>query len=335
MRIKLALAFALLLCARAATAAQASALPDADRVRLAEAFRIGQVLGERIWKGWDKAPFAVMLVTPEREFLIRHPRPPKDFVRAGRDPLLRSDVYSRKRTMDPAFLATFPVGGVPTIVIGQAENTAAKTSTPWVVTLLHERLHQLQYSQPGYYAEVEALKLSGGDQTGMWMLNYAFPYADPAVKLRVERLSRLLAGALRAGGARDFRKKLHAYTDARRNLEAALAPEDYRYFSFQLWQEGVARYTEFRSADLIARAYRPTRAFRSLKDYEPFAGAARRARENILRELTTLQLDEYKRVAFYPLGAGEALLLDRANPRWRDRYFAEKFYLDKYFARAR
>jgi hypothetical protein len=36
-------------------------------------------------------------------------------------------------------------------------------------------------------------------------------------------------------------------------------------------------------------------------------------------------------VAFYAVGAAEALLLDRANPGWQQRYLAEKFFLDKYF----
>jgi hypothetical protein len=37
----------------------------------------------------------------------------------------------------------------------------------------------------------------------------------------------------------------------------------------------------------------------------------------------------------YAPGAGEGLLLDRINPRWRERYFIEKFYLDNYFAEAK
>jgi hypothetical protein len=31
------------------------------------------------------------------------------------------------------------------------------------------------------------------------------------------------------------------------------------------------------------------------------------------------------------LGAGEGLLLDKLDPHWHRRYFAEKFYVDKYF----
>jgi hypothetical protein len=336
MRTKLAVAAALLLSAHAAAARQKPSVPEVDRVRLAEAFRIGRALGERVWKGWDEAPFAVLLVAPEHEFLIRHPRPSEDFTPAGYDALLRSDVYFRKRTFAPNLLATFPaVGGVPTIVIGRAENTQKKTSTPWVATVLHERFHQLQYSQPGYYADVNALNLSRGDETGMWMLNYDFPYSAPDVQKQFGVMSRLLAEALRAGNGKELSARAAAYLDARKRFREMLAPGDYKYFSFQVWQEGVARYAEYRVAELAARSYRPSREFRSLKDYKPFKAVADEMRRGVVTELETLRLGEYRRVAFYPLGAGEALLLDRLNPKWKRRYFAEKFYVEKYFGAAR
>jgi hypothetical protein len=331
MRLKVALALALLCCAQGVSAQTGPRVPEADRVRLAEAFRLGETLGERVWKGWGKAPFAVLLVTPEGEFLIRHPKPPQDFAPVGRDALLRGEVFFRKGTLSPGLLATFPVSGVPTIVIGRAENTASKTSTPWVVTVLHEHFHQLQNSQPDYYDAVGSLNLSRGDQTGMWMLNFAFPYADAGVKNRFESLSRLLAETLQARGKRDFSARLARYLEARRAFSSALTPDDYRYFSFQAWQEGVARYTEYRMAELAAKSYRPSREFRALKDYTPFGEVAGRGYQGLLSELNTLRLEGYGRVAFYPLGAGEALLLDRVNSRWRERYFADKFYLEKYF----
>ena len=134
---------------------QSPKISATDRTRLAEAFRLADRLGDRIWPGWNKAPFAVLLVTPEHEFLIRHPLPSPDFEKIGFDKELDSDVFFRKRTMSPGFLATFPAirgSMVSTIVVGQAENTWVKTSTPWVVTLLHEHFHQLQDSQPNFYA---------------------------------------------------------------------------------------------------------------------------------------------------------------------------------------
>jgi hypothetical protein len=303
-----------------------------DRVRLAEAFRLGDTLGNQIWADWNKAPFAVLLVTPEYEFLIRHPKPSSDFVLVNYDPLLKSKVYYRQRTQAQNLLATFPlVGGIPTIVIGQAENTDKETSTPWVVTMLHEHFHQLQYSRPGYYGDVNALGLTRGDQTGMWMLNYPFPYDWHEMQELFSHLGHSLANVLQAKTRSDFSAGLSTYMKQRREVENTLSPDDYRYLSFQMWQEGISRYTEYRIAKLAGESERPGKAFRMLKDYRRFDEVAEDIRIGILSELTSVKLAESRRVIFDSLGAGEGLLLDRVNPRWRQRYFVDKFYLDKYF----
>ncbi|MEO2088591.1 MAG: hypothetical protein ABGY75_03715 [Gemmataceae bacterium] len=175
---------AALAVASAAHADEPPALPDADRVRLAEVFRLADAIGNRVWPDWDKAPFAVLLVTPDHEFLIRHPKPSDDFKPAGEAAGL-GQVWYRGRKFAKEFEATFPaVNGVSTVVIGQAENTQSKTSTRWVLTALHEHFHQLQHSRPRYYAGVDALGLAKGDTTGMWMLNYPFPYTKAEVKER-------------------------------------------------------------------------------------------------------------------------------------------------------
>ena len=333
---RLVVTMLVLLTAHSFLAQDKPSVAEVDRIRLAEAFRLAESLGDRVWKDWDKAPFAVLFVTPEYEFLIRHPRPSKDFTLVGYDPMLRSDVYFRKRIFATGLLATFPaVGGVSTIVIGRAENTDKKTSTPWVITMLHEHFHQLQDSQPNSYAETEALNLSHGDQTGMWMLNYAFPYDSPEVKQQFSVLSRLLVEALQAKNKSAFSTRLAAYLEARRQLQKMLSLDDYKYFSFQLWKEGLARYTEYRMAKLAAHRYKPSKQFRALKDFTSFGTGADQILSAIMKELSTLRLEDSKRVAFYPLGAGEGLLLDRANPKWQSRYFADKFYVEKYFEAAR
>jgi len=313
------------------------AIPEIDRIRLAEAFRIGETLGNKVWKDWDKAPFAVLLVTPENEFLIRHPRPSKDFTLIGYDSLLKSDIYFRKRTQQINLLATFPlVGGVSTIVIGQAENTSKKTSTPWVVTVLHEHFHQWQDSQPNYYKEVDALNLSRGDQTGMWMLNFAFPYKETRVQERFSALSNLLAAVLQTTEKSGFSVRLNEYLRARREFQQILSPDDYKYFSFQIWKEGIARYTEWRIADLAARQYKPSKEFLALKDYTPFTEVADTIlNKQIIASLPALQLEKSERIVFYPFGAAEGLLLDRANPNWQSLYLTEKFYIDKYIVKSK
>lgn len=329
-RITFALSFILLLAAGNASAQEKPSLRDVDRVRLAEAFRLSDQLADELWAGWSKAPLAVLLVTPDKEFLIKHPQPSKDFTSLGYDPKLKSEVFYRDRKFATNLLATFPaVGGISTIVIGQAENTASKTSTPWVITLMHEHFHQLQDSQPNFFKDTEALNLARGDQTGMWMLNYPFPYETPEVIQQFSILVKLMLEAMETKS----NDKLSAYLTARDTLKKMLTPDDYKYLSFQLWKEGIARYTEYRVAHWAAAKYQPTREFRNLKDFTTFRAAADQVHNGIVHELSTLKLEDYKRVAFYPIGAGEGLLLDRSNPQWRSRYFAEKFDNGAYFTR--
>jgi hypothetical protein len=323
-----------LLASAPAVVAQAPpALPDADRVRIAEAFRLADALGDRVWPDWGKSPFVVLLVTPDREFLVRHPKPTDDFTPLGKDPTLGREVWSRKRTYPTNLLATFPaIGGVPTVVIGQPENTQAKTSARWVITLLHEHFHQLQSSRPGYYADVDALGLAGGDKTGVWMLNYPFPYTDPAVRDQFAATAKALAEALRARQKPEFAERLASYVSARGKFKSVLKADDYKYFSFQVWQEGVARYTEYRLAELASAECEPSERFRGLKDYAPFKDVARSIMDGIEKELVSVRLDKSKREVVYNIGAAECLVLDRARPGWRDRYFEEKFSLDAHFA---
>lgn len=324
----------LLLLPRNAWASEKPSIPEADRVRLAEAFRLGEAVGDHVWPGWSEVPFAVLLVTPDYEFLLRHPKPSEDFASLGYNPVLKCEVFFRKRTFPLRLLATFPAirgSALSTIVVGQAENTEAKTSTPWVVTLFHEHFHQLQNAQPNYFADTRALGLARGDETGMWMLNYAFPYDKSEVQERYSALKRLLADALSARTKEERASKLAAYLGARREFQQSLKTDDYKYLSFQLWQEGIARYTEYRVAQFAAEHYRPTKEFRALKDYEPFSKLAEELRAGIFSQLQSSQLGEAKRLVVYPFGAAEGLLLDAARPSWRRRYFVDKFDLGKYY----
>ncbi len=318
---------AVLLAASASPREDAPRLADIDRVRLAEAFRLSEEIGDRLWRGWSGVPFAVLLVAPGHEFLVRHPKPSGDFRDLGFDATLRSRVHVRGRTQSETLLATFPaVGGVSTVVVGRAEATAARTSTPWVVTLLHEHLHQYQESDPGYYGEVEALGLARGDTTGMWMLNYDFPYDAPGVASLARDAAGLLEEAIEADGGR-FTAALRAYVRARGALIEALDPDDARYLEFQVWKEGIARYAQYRVAALAAEGVGPGEGFRALKDFQPYGEVAAGLRADLMLELRDLDLPKARRVAFYSIGAGEGLLLDRADPGWRARYAAERFRL--------
>jgi hypothetical protein len=150
---------------------------------------------------------------------------------------------------------------------------------------------------------VRALGLDGGDQTGMWMLQYAFPYADAAVQERFAAAGRALLAAI--DRPRDSVRRA-AYLRARSALAASVPAQDWRYAEFQMWQEGVARWTEIEAA-------------RSWPD-EQMRAAGAALHRSTLAELGAPRLGENRRVALYALGAGEAMLLEACRTNWRERY---------------
>ncbi len=314
-------------------AGNAQSLTETDRIRIAEAFGISHAVGDRLWVEWNDVPFAILLVSEEHEFLVGHPRPSEEFVSIGYDSLLGDTVRVRDRIFPTNLLASFPaVGGVPTVVIGRAENTQAKTSSKWVATLQHEHLHQIQMAHPDYGARIAALGLAQGDETGSWVLNYSFPYDSAVVQEAIATLAQALARAVSAD-TNDFRDALQEYLALRSSFRHILDEDDYKYFSLQLWQEGVSMYVEYRMADLAATSYQPSPAFRALPDFRTFGNVANGILDNILDMLPKLQSAEMQRVVFYYLGAGEALLLDRVNPDWRRDYFPAMFSLDGFWER--
>jgi hypothetical protein len=321
------LAFAALV-ATGASAQSAPHASDTDRVRIREAYRLAGQLGDRVWPGWHDAPFALLLVTRDYEYLVRHPSPTPDFTSMGADTLLGGPVFYRKRIYPTAMQATFPgVNGVNTIVIGQAELTADKTSTRWVLTVLHEHFHQLVYSQPGYYADVEKLGLAHGDKTGMWMLNYPFPYDSARVQEKFTAMTHALLDALAQTDQPALEKKVAAFLRARSEFRESVPAEAEKYLAFQLWQEGVARYTEVVLGELAAKGYVPSAEFSALPDFAGYGSVASAVRAKILSDLGSLSLAKSRREVVYSVGAAEALLLDRTRPGWKRDFLTHRFRL--------
>jgi hypothetical protein len=250
---------------------------------------------------------------------------PKDFKKAG------DDLYARPRQFPTNLLATFPAFGPPSvIVIGEPKNTTRKTSTPWLITLMHEHFHQLQNAQPPYFRAVQDLGLSHGDNTGMWMLNYSFPYEKPEVVQSFASLRELLLKALNETDKEKFASLGKQYIRERKKFCARFSSDDHKYLSFQLWQEGIAHYTEIKAAEAAAQ-YQPTAEFAALSDFEPFTTCAAKARTETLNELRGADLAKAKRTVVYSFGAAEGLLLDRLDPKWKEVYFKHLLSTDSFF----
>ncbi|MGA9527826.1 MAG: hypothetical protein WBS24_06905 [Terriglobales bacterium] len=311
----------------AAQSPQLSQVPQKDAVRIAEFYRLEAQIAAQVWPGWEKTPAPLLLTTDDSEFLFQYPDPPRDFKKVS------AGVYARPRQFPKNLLATFPAFGAQSvIVIGEAENTDARTSTPWLITLMHEHFHQLQDGQPGIFEAEKALGLAHGDDTGMWMLNYPFPYDKPELVRSFAALRDLLLAALSETDEEKFRALTTHYIAEREKFLAQLSADDRKYLGFEIWKEGIARYVQVKSAEAAAQ-YRPTPEYAALADYESFESYAKHARADTRKELKEADLAKWKRVVVYSFGASEGFLLDRLNPKWKDGYFQHPFTIDSHFGR--
>lgn len=307
-----------------------SRIPTTEALLINEAKLIADKTGDKIWPGISKTPFAIVLVTDSLEFLVNHPYPSADFKKAYRDSILQTDVYARPRTFSKNLLATFPaVNGLSCIVVGTPANTG-RSLTDWMITLLHEHFHQYVNSQPGYYASVNALNLSGGDETGMWMLNYPFPYDSAMVIQQYEKYTSALIHAVNSMGKATFKTSLNTFIKEKAAFKALLKPEDYRYFAFQVWQEGLAAYTEYKFLQALA-GYTISPAVAKLHGYTSLQDYKNRYYKNRMQNLQQLKLATDRRICIYAVGFAEGILLDAVNKKWRRLYLTDKFATDNYF----
>lgn len=301
-----------------------------DKIRIREAKRMADRSGDSVWKGFKQTLFPVLLITDSVEFLIDHPYPSADFNFLQEDTVIKSKVYFRKRVFPVNMLATFPaVNGLSCVVVGTPANTN-KNTTEWIVTLLHEHFHQVQFNWPDYFTGVDKLNLSGGDQTGMWQLNYNFPYTHARVARGYRAYRRSLLKAVSQKEKPGFDVHFKRYLRKRKKFKRLLDPADYRYFSFQIWQEGIARYTEYKLLQTLSE-YQPSKEVQQLRDFVSFGKYKGMLYQKQQELLGTLELKKNKRLCFYTIGFAEGLLLDVINPGWKSTYFINKFFIEEYF----
>lgn len=290
-----------------AAAAPSQVAPLSLEARIADLRRYATAGGDQLWPGYGAAPFEMLIVREQGETLLCRDAAPDGFAEAGSDGPTGCARRTRARSDLPLdLLAAMPLFGPPSTIVMGTPDATGLSPADWSRTVLHEHFHQWQASLPSYYARVAALDLAGGDKTGMWMLDFAFPYADATVARAYAQASVALADALDARGRPGLAVAAQRFLRARAAFAAAAGPRNWRYLEFQLWQEGVARWTDVELAER-----HPDPAVRA-------SGGAARAR--VLAALRRPDLVRQKRELAYPFGAGEAMLLDACDPTWRLRY---------------
>lgn len=264
-------------------------------------------IGSKIWPNYDEAPFGLLVTLEEREILFCHGSIVDGFSALPPDPITNCDLQERANVFPKNLLAAMPIiEGVSTIVMGTPKSTG-RDEPSWTRTIFHEHFHQYQSTFNSYYKRLNELNLSNGDNTGMWMLNYPFPYKDESFNAALSKAAHELHEAITQHDS-SSQEHVSVYLKARQELEASVSANDWKYLELQLWAEGVARWTEIEIA-MRSSDHKVAEAGDSLK-------------QRTISSLLALDATKSGREIAYPYGAAEAILLDRCNLTWRQDYSA-------------
>ncbi len=300
--------------------------------RTEELLALGRQLGNRygnhIWPRFSQTPFPVLLLEKAGERLFCPQIIPEGFNFIGHDIVTDCQVYHRAdnhfaREMQATF---FPVGRFPVVVMGEPE-LSENNPAAWTATLLHEHFHQHQMSWSGYRAAVMALDHDNDGAKANPAISYQFIYDDAKTVNLLALLAQYLTAILREPDRTIAIEMAGSYARLRPLVLAGLAPEQQLYFEFQLWQEGVARYTEIALSEFAASDTTSV-----IGNEIDFAALAANLRKDMMQSLANSSLSQQKHAYFYSFGAAEALVLDIVNSNWRQRYFESPLSMAGYFA---
>lgn len=244
-------------------------------------------------------------------------------------------VQVRDRTLAVDLSASFPLQGIPAVVMGSPE-ALEKSLGNWVITAGHEMFHVFQAANGSYDKAAETD--IGAKDDASWHLTFPFPYSDADAMRLIHLQGFLVWLAAQSSNQDEAKYNIGTALDATRVYRSHLArlrsdDKAYRYSQYQEWNEGVAAYFEYRLAEKAAAGpYQPTTGYSSLPAFQGYAGLWREAYES--RPFLTKHAGRAakSRLAFYHLGAGKALALDKIDPGWKKKYFLPGIWLDTLLA---
>lgn len=340
-------------------------LSDADKARLAEYFQLRHTVGNAVWPGWAAADDSVILYNESYVFLIGVPDPADGWVTVPRqeplgvswelvpDDLFMDQPYYRQRLpasgetpqaftvqvgaqwvgsfqtrerMEiyfveqlrsdlPSFLGPiFPYTPVATLFIGGSDK--------YISVLAHESFHAFQ-------GTVAAEKLLAGE-TAVSQYESRYPWQDAGLQADWQTELDLLQQALRSATDIEAAEWTQQFLDQRTNRRrrAGLDIELVQYEQHREWVEGLARYVELEIWRQAAGTpdYQPVGDVALLSDFDAYAGFDRRWQQEVA-QITRMAGDEGDG-RFYYTGMGQAVLLDRLMPDWKDAALTEGVYLE-------
>lgn len=332
-------------------------LSDESKAQLGEVIRLRQNLGSEIWPGWDETDVPIIVYNEAYAFLVGYADPPNGWVRMPqeqerggpweivpdddffgepyyRQPLPNPDITPENFTVKvgaqwvatmwtleyaeiafyegfqdslPPFLtAIFPYRIMWNLIMGETDT--------YIAALEHESFHVFQGTVvPERLAEAEFANL----------YEETYPWDDEASEAAWQTEVDLLQAAVRAETDEEavrLAQEFLAQRDERR-ATIGLSVELITFEQEREWLEGLAKYAEVTIGQVAAASptYIP---IPELADNEDFHAYTTRER------YWSQQVGEIGRLSgregatrFYYTGMGQAILLDRLLPNWKERVF--------------
>jgi hypothetical protein len=300
-----------------------------------EAWNLLAQRGGQVWAGWGQPLPPLLIRNGSDDYLVGHPHPPDGFDPAAGVQIGGQQVFRRSGHLVPVPAATtWNVAGIWVVAVperaefqaavDQALGPGKVTIDPpaYVRSIVHEAFHAYQMTVtggqlPNFGADVDEQKMIA-DLSARSGLSELFNAEGQA-----------LANALRATNQVDMLSEAGHFLQLRQQRRTSLTPAVAAYEQSVEWSEGLARYADTSLLRLAGQTdYQPS--LDSL-DYP----AATATWEQFLKDLAqpTLSPDGF-RGRYYLLGAGEAFLLDRLLPGWKDEFLSQKQSLEALLAQA-
>ena len=278
--------------------------------------------GDSIWDNISKTPLRILLITDSLEYLFNHDNPGTSFEWYQYDSMLNTNIYVRPKKFPPFLRATFPaVNGIDCIVAGNPKNTE-KSDEGWIIMLLHEHFHLYQNENRQYKENIALLaqRISKGNNN--WMLDYGFPYNDTTINELFKDYSHSVYETCNSLNKNNFNEEVKQCVTGCSEIQGHLSPDDYDYFRFQIWQEGIATYTEYQYLNKLSLNCQYFKDVYAL-DYTLKDEILLKAYTNYLLKT---DLQKSQRNLFYSLGLLEGIIKDKTNPEWKTDYFMTLSY---------
>ena len=312
-----------------ATSPTATPQPPFDMADIVQARQLLSEYADQVWPGWGDTLPPFLICKDDYDYLVGHPNPPEGFALLPDVVVAGLPVYRKSGHLVPAPAATtWNVAGVWSVAIPERvefQRVIDEQIGPGIINIdrasyvqaiIHEAFHAYQMTRIG--GQLPDFGLAVDEQQVLESL------------LAVSSLDSQHAeegGALLSGlNATTREQALQAAGEFLRIRGARWAgqPADVKaYEQSTEWTEGLARYAEI---SFMQRIGQPTEsAHLGLTEYP----TPDKVWQSFLQGLSNPSASpDGFRGRYYLLGAGQAFLLDRLMPEWKQQVFSEGVSLD-------